>query len=63
MMILEQYGALLIASPCESGIKSSFYGTFNKLQWLFMESFFLAALFYGKVMSFQLIRKLYEQKN
>ena len=32
MMILEQYGALLIASPCESGIKSSFYGTFNKLQ-------------------------------
>ena len=62
MMISEQYGALLIASPCESGIKRSFYSPFNKLQWLFMESFFWLLYFYGKVMSFQLIRKLYEQK-
>ena len=37
MMILAQYGSLLIAASCESGIKSHFYGTFNKPQWLFIE--------------------------
>ena len=37
MMILTQYGSLLIAASCESGIKSHFYGTFNKPQWLFIE--------------------------